>query len=412
MLGKAISIFMQAAYFILVARSLGTENFGMFMGVTSLAAVVVPFAALGSGDILVKYVSRNKALFREYWGNALVTTFCSSSVVICLSFFLAKLILPSTISASVILFILVGDVLGLAIWNIACGAFIAFDLHRKTAQLQVCLNLTKLLAAVILATFIQDPTPKNWSILYFTGTIFTALVSILIVNKILGFPRANLSQLKNNISQGVYFSIDRSAAFINASIDKTMLASLSTLNATGLYAAAYRLIEVAYLPILVIFGSTYAKFFEQGEFGIKGTLKLAKRLLPIILIYGIIVCIGYQIFAPVVPYLLGDDYAASIPVLYWLSPMPLIMGIQLILADTLTGAGYQRLRGLMQLSAAFFNVSLNYYLIPLYSWKGAVWATLATDSLIVICSCAAVVFFYRQQIQASQIKQTSSNKDS
>ena len=61
-----------------------------------------------------------------------------------------------------------------------------------------------------------------------------------------------------------------------------------------------------------------------------------------------------------------------------------------------TGAGHQKARSIVQVAAAVFNILLNFWLIPLYSWKGAAWATLISDSLRLICLWIIVFLIYRQ----------------
>lgn len=408
MLGsRVIGIGMQAGYFVLIARTLGANNFGMFMGVSALAVILNPFSTLGSADILIRDVSRDRSLFREGWANALLTTAVSGSFLITLALLTSLYIFPQKIPPLAILLILASDLVGLALWSLSSGALIAVGLLKRVAQLQVVLNFSKLVAAILLAVGFQKASVLDWSILYFLGNGTTALVSILLVNKMVGLPgKPNISKMKSNFNQGIYFSIGSSADVINASIDKTMLTSLASANATGLYSAAYRLIEVANLPLLSIFGSTYAKFFEQGKTGISGTLAFAKRLIPIITIYGIIAGIGYWIFNPLIPYILGQEYKASIPVLLWLSPMPLLIGVQWIAADTLTGSGYQRVRGFITLGTALFNVLINSLLIPIYSWKGAAWATLMSDTLKTLLLWGAVAFFYQKQLRQGDLNLT------
>jgi O-antigen/teichoic acid export membrane protein len=355
----------------------------------------------------VRDISRDRSLFREGWANALLTTIVSGSCLITFALLASQFIFPQKIPLLAILLILASDIVGLALWSLSSGALIAVGLLKKAAQLQVCLNFSKLVVAILLAVSFDKPSVLNWSILYFLGNGTTALVSILLVHKMIGLPgKPNLSKITSNLHQGIYFSIGSSADVVNASIDKTMLTSLATANATGLYAAAYRLIEVAYLPLLSIFSSTYAKFFEQGKTGISGTLAFAKHLIPITTIYGIIAVIGYWIFHPLIPYILGEEYQASIPVMLWLSPMPILIGMQWIAADTLTGAGYQHVRGFIILGTALFNVATNYFLIPVYSWKGATWATLASDTIKTLCLWGAVAFFYQRQIRQDHLNQT------
>jgi O-antigen/teichoic acid export membrane protein len=223
--------------------------------------------------------------------------------------------------------------------------------------------------------------------------------------RLLGLPQFNRERLKTipaDIRQGVHFSISLSADIINSNLDKMMLASLSTLQATGLYAAGYRLIDVSCVPIFSMLAATYSKFFQHGAAGIKGSLKFAKQLLPTAAGYGMISLLGCLIFAPVVPSLLGNDYLNVVNVLRWLAPVPFLISLQMIAGDTLTGAGFQPIRSKIQVAAAVINVVLNLYLIPLYSWKGAIWATLTSEVLKLIGLWLSVAFCYRRHLNSSQ----------
>ena len=68
--GYGLRLLIQAAYFIIIARCLGAKNYGAFIAVTALISTVAPFAGLGSGNLLVKNVARDKKLFPvACWGN-------------------------------------------------------------------------------------------------------------------------------------------------------------------------------------------------------------------------------------------------------------------------------------------------------------------------------------------------------
>src|SRR5580658_3008282 len=60
--GYGLRLFIQAAYFIIIARCLGAGNYGAFVAVTALICVISPFVGLGSGNLLVKNVARDKNL--------------------------------------------------------------------------------------------------------------------------------------------------------------------------------------------------------------------------------------------------------------------------------------------------------------------------------------------------------------
>ncbi|MBE9170324.1 oligosaccharide flippase family protein [Pleurocapsales cyanobacterium LEGE 06147] len=401
LVAKFFTLAIQAAYFVIITRVLGTENYGSFIGITGLAAIAFPFTTVGSGHLLIQYVSRDRKLFSTYWGNALVIVSIVSFSLAILLFLLSPLIFPATIELSAIFMILVADLTGLAIFIVSAQAFMSVNLLQKSSLLQVFSSITKLIAAFILAIFVQRASLVSWSFLYLISAIITALISIFIVNKLLGKPKPSIPKIKSQIKEGVYFSIGESANNINTNIDKTMLASISTLEATGLYGAAYRFIQVGSVPISALLSASYPKFFQQGAFGINACVMLAKRLLPIVVIYGILSWIGYVLIAPWIPSILGEEYQTATTALLWLAPVTFIGALQQLLADTLTGAGFQKVRSSIQVVTAISNALLNLWLIPSYSWLGATWATLASESFRIVCLLLAVIFFSYQQKQSS-----------
>lgn len=397
LLAKAINIGCQAAYFTIIVRVLGTENYGAFVGIASLAALIFPFADLGGGDILIQQVSKDKKVFSIYWGNALLIVLGASLLLATITYFISPFIFHNNITLPVIGAILLADLTGLAIFVVSAKAFMSHNLLKNSSLLQIVGTITKLLAAIVLATYFKQPSLWQWSYLYLSSALITGIIGIIWVSKTLGKPQLAPTIIPNIASKGVYFSIGQSAHNINSHIDKTMLASMATLEATGIYGAAYRLIEVGSIPIYAVLSASYPRFFQEGAGGIKGCLNLVKRLLPFVAIYGACALIGFLLFAPWITYILGDEYQNAIATVRWLAPIPIIGSIQLLLADTLTGAGFQKTRSAIQVTTALGNVGLNIWLIPLYSWRGAAWATLGSDSFRVICLAIAVAWFYQRQ---------------
>ncbi|MGF1539572.1 MAG: flippase [Pleurocapsa sp.] len=397
LMAKAVNIFCQAAYFTIIVRVLGTENYGSFVGIASLAALIFPFANLGSGDILIQQVSRDKREFYTYWGNTLLIVLLASLLLTIIAYFSSPLIFGQNINLSAIWAILLADLTGLAIFVVSAKAFVSHYLLKNSSLLQIIGTVTKLLAAILLATCFKKPLLWHWAYLYLLSAVVTAAIGIIWVTRTLGKPQLAPRTIPSIIRQGVYFSIGESAYNINSHIDKTMLASMATLEATGIYGAAYRLVEVAAIPIYAVLSASYPKFFQLGVNGIKGCLNLVAKLLPFVVVYGFLTVVGFLLFAPGITYILGDEYQNAIAAVRWLAPLPVIGSLQLLLADSLTGSGFQKTRSSIQIITAVSNVGLNMWLIPRYSWRGAAWATLGSDSLRVICLAIAVGWFYWQQ---------------
>ena len=400
LIARLINVLIQAAYFIILARTLGAGNYGSFVGISALASLLSPFVALGSDDILVKHVSVEPAKFPSYWGNSLLILLINSTLITSCLLLISGLIFPDNISLAAIAFILVADLLCLNLQDAANKAFRALGLIHKAAQLVVLSTLGKLVAILGIIAFLNNLDfsatvgIQTWSILYFISSLSVSLFALLTICKTAGKPRLELTRLKSDIGQGVYFSLGMSASNINNNIDKTMLVSMATLDATGIYGSAYRFINIGDVPLLAMFNATYPKFFQYGALGWNNCLNFAKKLLPIVLVYGILSLIAFQAFAPVVPQILGAEYQDVVLTLRWLAPLPLISGLHLLVANTLTGLGHQKTRSIFQVIAAVINVALNIWLIPIYGLYGAIWATLASDGTRVIFLSIATLYLY------------------
>jgi O-antigen/teichoic acid export membrane protein len=396
-LGQGMRQLLRAAYFLIIPRALGVEQYGLFVGVTSLAAVLAPYAGLGLGNLLIKNVSRDRKLFRAYWGNAILTTVTTGAGLILLMMAGSRFFLPAHISWLLVFLVGISDLLFGKILDIGTQAFQAFDLLGKTAWLNVLAGLSRVFCAVALVTFYRHPDAMAWTWLYLLATIVTTVISIWWINHSLGLPKLALHRIKPEFGEGCYFSIGLSSQSIYNDIDKTMLVQLSTLEAAGIYAAAYRLVDVAFLPIRSILWAAYPNFFRHGAGGVVSSTKYARRLITRASACSVLTCLALFFGAPIVPHLLGPEYARSVDALRWLSPLPLLKTLHYFVADSLTGAGLQGVRTMVQVGIAVFNVLLNLWLIPLYSWRGAAWSSLASDGMLAIGLWSVALLLCRQE---------------
>jgi O-antigen/teichoic acid export membrane protein len=135
-------------------------------------------------------------------------------------------------------------------------------------------------------------------------------------------------------------------------------------------------------PVLAALYAAYARFFEHGASGLRSSLSFGRRLLGVFAGYGLVVGVALFVLAPLAPLVLGSDYGEAAGAIRWLAPLPLLQALGYLAGDSLTGAGYQGLRSGIQLATVGVNIVCNLWLIPLYSWRGAAWATLISYALL------------------------------
>ena len=79
-IGQGFRLVIQAAYFVLIARSLGPDAYGAFVTVVAMAALLGPFSGIGTQNLFVKNVRSGKREAPICWGNGILLTALSGSL--------------------------------------------------------------------------------------------------------------------------------------------------------------------------------------------------------------------------------------------------------------------------------------------------------------------------------------------
>jgi O-antigen/teichoic acid export membrane protein len=343
--------------------------------------MVTPLAGLGGPNILLKNVSRSKDSLSTNWGNGIVLILLSGGL-----FTLALLGLGPTIvgrhTGMSILLLSVSELLLGRIGELAGFAFIALSRIRETALINIYASVSKVVCVVALSMVKSNPTVEDWAVAYFWGSLVCAAYAFLRVLSISGMS-FDLSLFREELVEGSYFAIGTSAATIYNDIDKTMLARLADLTSTGIYGAAYKIIDVSMAPIRAMTASAYAEFFRRGAEGPHATLEYANKLIRRSAPYGFLILIGLLLAAPILPMALGKGYYDSIEAVRWLAIIPLIRCGHSFLGDAISGAGFQGYRATAQTVVAVVNIALNVHFIRHWGWRGAAWTSVLSDGLLL-----------------------------
>jgi O-antigen/teichoic acid export membrane protein len=407
LIGQGGRTIIQAVYFIIIARTLGAKGYGAFVGVVALVSLFTPFASWGTGSLLIKNVARDAQSFHKYWGRALAMTVVSSVILGGVLQLVALWFLPKAIPPLVVLSVSVSDLFFARLLEISGQAYQALQRLGRTAQFHFLLSFLRLGAALTLSIMVTSPTTSQWGIFYCLSSALAAMIAVALVMRELGFSPFDFAFPLPEIKEGFFFSIGLSAQNIYNDIDKTMLTWLSTLEATGIYGAAYRIIDVSFVPIRSLVMASYPRFFQHGASGVAEALRLASRLVAIASVYALLIVGGLYLTAPLLPYALGKDYTHAVEAIRWLALLPLLKSVHYFAANTLTGAGYQGLRSSTQVFVAVFNFLINLWLIPLFSWRGAAWASIASDGLLAMSLWVIIGILYRREQEGRCTKRPS-----
>jgi O-antigen/teichoic acid export membrane protein len=381
LVGIGIRSIFQFIAFLLLARTLGPEKFGNYAGVLALATLLSPFVELGGYNLVIRDITagvpRNIAI-----GNAFFLTSLAFPVGISMFVILSIIMFPR-LDLEFSLCIGVAELFFGRILAVTGGLRVVQGNLWQTAVIEVFGGLCRLLFVLILQRSQGMLIFWGWLHIFQTFIMATIALAWTVLSGI--WPTYRVNQAFANLKDGFHFATALSAQSAYTDLDKTMLVRLSSPTDAGVYSAAYRFISVAYLPLSAFLGALYPKFFLEGQTkGYSGARKLANRTLIYTAAYGVILSISIWLFSQSIVSLLGDKYSDSIAALRWLAVVALLQSLYYPLGDALTGSGRQQYRAGGQIIAFLANLILNIILIPKFGWLGSTWATILTQTMILI----------------------------
>jgi O-antigen/teichoic acid export membrane protein/glycosyltransferase involved in cell wall biosynthesis len=381
--GQGIKLVLQGIYFLLIARSLGPTQYGGFIAITAMTGIVSPYVGLGCGSLFLKNVRSGKRSAAVCWGDGLVSTMVTGAVTMWALLALSRLWLPG-FPATLVGAICLSDLILMRVIDLASFGFAASGKMRKTAVQNTIMSLLRVAGIMVLAGLYRQVSIAQWTVAYLLTGVIGAGFALQQGSALWGVPQVSFAALVEDAREGCFFSVSTSAQTIYNDIDKTMLAHLSTFAATGVYGAAYRIIDTSLTPVRALVSAAYPQFFRVGADGLDATYSYAKRLIRKAVLFGVLDCVALMLLAPLLPHILGPKYASVAPAVRWLALIPLMRCVHWFLADALSGANLQGLRTMVQVGVAALNVGLNLLILPRWSWVGAAWTSLASDAVLMV----------------------------
>ncbi len=407
--GKAL---IQAGYFLVLARELGPERFGAFSAVLAVVALAMPFTSLGAVHLMVRTVVREPSSAPQQFASAAVVTAVGGVVGTALVTGIGAWVLAGALGGggsgggevaltlalvATVAALAAADLVGALLAELCGGVYTATGRMRRTAGIQLAYSGLRLTGALGLLLAPAAFTLGAWAGVYAVLSLVGAAVLVVAVRADVGPARPEPLLYLNQWRDGLAFSIGLGSQAVYNDVDKAMLARIDGATSAGVYTAAYRLVDMAFIPMRALLSAAYPRFFAAGADGIRGTVALARSLAPASAGYAVLASAGLFVAAPLAPLLLGPGYDEVVPVLRGLALLPLLKVAHYLAADALTGAGLQGARSAWQVGIAVLNVVLNLALIPTYGITGAVVSSLACDAALGLALWGLVAKHLRAQ---------------
>jgi len=384
-LDQVLSIGMNIILAILFAKFLGPYSFGQYTLGVSLVGVIAIFSNFGILPILKRAIAKSANKTCIYLGNAL-------GIKLLLSFPLLLLI------TTVVVFVLdynkdtIFIILLIVIYNtlISLISYVGaalVSLHRNDVLLK--LNVINKSISLIFA-FALLSIGSTLEYLLYTFIIISTLVFIYSFYEIKNIAPNfkilfNLRFNKKYIYISFPLVLASAAEFINLKVDTIFIGSMLNEVSTGYYSAAYSIFMGAiFIPLAMIkvFFPNFISLFQHNK---KAAFELLNKYSTYFIIYSLVIGLIFYFFSKFIILLIfGDDFNSSIEVLQLLSFALFAIVLNRLYNYVLIALKQDKYYFYITLIGTLFNVTLNFFLIPLYGIVSAALATFITELVVLL----------------------------
>ncbi len=386
MAGQGFGALLQAVYFVLIGQSLGSAQYGAFIGVVAMVGIASQLSGLGMEMTLLRDVSRDGGRFGASWGRALQVTAGGAVVLLLLAATAGHAWLGRSLWL-LLPYVVISDGLFGRLLQVAIRVFQAMGQMHWAAALPVTMSGLRVAVAGVffwrVHAGLMPATAAEWVRMYWVATALASVVAAVAVTVRLGWPEWRRLR-RRELVDGLSFAFSNSSISIYNDVDKSLLAGAGLLDSAGIYGAAYRVVDVVTMPVYSLFAAATPRFFRAD--GVDGTRLLMRRVLLRALPVTAAICAGLFLLAGLLPLVLGQSFAAAVTALRWLCVIPMLRLLHYTWGTAITARMSQWKRTAAQAVAAGLNVGLCVWWIPKWQWRGAAAASVITDGALVLMS--------------------------
>lgn len=397
--GQAIQITTTALLFVILARLLEPDVYGLVFLTVAIVHLIQMFAEWGLGSSTGRYVaeyrSKNPSQIPHIVRLGTCTWIVSISFAAIAIFFLADLIAEVAGQPPLSLFIQIGAVVfvGYAGVEFCRRVFQGFEQIRYAALIYMLEGIFRLIFVCwfVLAGF--GGVGALWG--FAAGSMLATVIGFVIL-----YIRLYRPQVTSGLAareEGLYrrlveyalpLTLSHGSSQIDKQVDTLLVGILLTPVAVAYYSLAKQIVTPIIRPA-TIFGFTMAP--KVGTEFANGNVDQARQTYQTVIettfIIFIPAMVGLLIVAePAVELVFGNEYLGAVPILKVLTIFVLLEALSQAIGQALDYLGKAKFRAYIKGITALANVALTAWFVTVIGVAGAAWATVITHTVYVLFS--------------------------
>lgn len=404
--GMLIAVFFQVISFILLTRTLGVISFGVFVSSVAIGLALSELVGIGCGENFIRLVARDKKRMRPLFGNGL-RMIAGTGLLLALPFapLAAYFIAPSDVfwvisalianEAVIVRCTLYFEHVSLALNDFRLAAF-----ARAIVPFLRCMAL---LFTIFVLGYDQIPAMVVAQI---SATLCAALVMYSVLRRIIyrqiETPHTELGPL-DWFKFGAPTALSNLQRGIQNHADKYIVTLFAGPEVGGVYAAGFRFVQMALIPVQAYARTTYSGFYDAGKNGLFASVRYGKHVGGFMMAIAVFCATCTYFGAEFIPFILGEEYRQASDVVRILSPLLIFWGLQFLLIDALRGADLAWTVNWISLGINVLSIVLLVTLTMHYGLNGVLAASLISlGTALILLAIAIWVLLRRKKTREEQ----------
>ncbi|MBE1160435.1 lipopolysaccharide biosynthesis protein [Dyella acidiphila] len=375
---SATRIVLQAASLVLMTHTFGVRAYGVLAGITSLYVTIAQFVGLGSGIALLRHLARNgetharmSATRRAYLVSGLGAFVVAWPV--------SMLLLDHMMSAT-------GMVCLAAAELIVAPSLMPYVFYYQAKERMMLSGAMQTLApfarigAVISALVLQVKDLSTYAVLHLSWLVAVVCIALQLA-RVRAREASPPYPMSHIVREGFPYMVSGATITASSELDKTILLKAQGSAVTGLYTAAYRIMQAATLPVNALILAATPRLFRASA---SDQGKLMRQLLAAVIAYSVIAASALALFSPLLHFVLGSNFRPSEPILRAFCFNVLTNSVRQLVTGRMTTVDMQRDRNFTELAGLGVSITLLFALTPHYGPLGAIFALAMSDISVIV----------------------------
>lgn len=381
---SGVRLFVQLAWLVLLARTLGVEDYGHFIGIASLGVAAGGFAGLGMGLRMYRDAASGADVLVHGWSRMLGVMAWTAPLLFVATLLLATAGLGPLDPVVASCLLLSEVVVAPLVTQVAFAHAGAGEMGRSAAVPSVlaCARLLGLLALP------SDPGLRELATMYLVATMLGVLCVLA-----LSAPRLHLGWRPraarwDEMREGMSYSGLWASGLAVGSLDKSLVLKWGGDGVAGHYSIGQRIAAIVATPVEALAAAALPRLF-RGQAGGHGLSSGVGWLAAAAGTYGLAAGAVVWACAPLAQIPLGPGFAPVASLGPWMAGYVVLYCMRVLGGAILLG------RGLVAWRLVFEGASLVVFAVLAFAWAPGGGASGAMSALVVMEVCMVVAFWAR-----------------